>query len=126
MTNVLDVALRVRELVVNFYTYAGVVKALDGISFDVRYGEIFGLVGETGCGKSVTVASILRLVEKPGRIISGEILYDGEDLLKKSENEMRKIRGSEITIVFQDPMTFLNPVLRIGEQLTETIREHQN
>jgi len=126
MTNVLDVALRVRELVVNFYTYAGVVKALDGISFDVRYGEIFGLVGETGCGKSVTVASILRLVEKPGRIISGEILYDGEDLLKKSENEMRKIRGSEITIVFQDPMTFLNPVLRIGEQLTETIREHQD
>ena len=126
MTNVLDVALRVRELVVNFYTYAGVVKALDGISFEVHHGEIFGLVGETGCGKSVTVASILRLVEKPGRIISGEILYDGEDLLKKSENEMRKIRGSEITIVFQDPMTFLNPVLRIGEQLTETIREHQD
>ncbi len=126
MTNVLDVAIRVRGLEVNFYTYAGVVKALDGISFDVHHGEIFGLVGETGCGKSVTVASILRLVEKPGRIISGEILYDGEDLLKKPEKEMRKIRGGEITIVFQDPMTYLNPVLRIGDQLTETIREHQD
>ena len=126
MTNVLDVAIRVRGLEVNFYTYAGVVKALDGISFDVHHGEIFGLVGETGCGKSVTVASILRLVEKPGRIIGGEILYDGEDLLKKPEKEMRKIRGGEITIVFQDPMTYLNPVLRIGDQLTETIREHQD
>lgn len=124
--NVLDVALRVRGLEVNFYTYAGVVKALDGISFDIYHGEIFGLVGETGCGKSVTVASILRLVDKPGRIISGEILFDGEDLLKKTEKEMRKIRGGEITIVFQDPMTYLNPVLRIGEQLTETIREHQD
>ncbi len=126
MTNVLDVAIRVRGLEVNFYTYAGVVKALDGISFDVHHGEIFGLVGETGCGKSVTVASILRLVEKPGRITGGEILFDGEDLLKKPEKEMRKIRGSKITIVFQDPMTYLNPVLRIGDQLTETIREHQD
>ena len=124
--NVPNVALRVRGLEVNFYTYAGVVKALDGISFNVYHGEIFGLVGETGCGKSVTVASILRLVDKPGRIISGEIYFDGEDLLKKTEKEMRKIRGGEITIVFQDPMTYLNPVLKIGEQLTETIREHQD
>ena len=124
--NALDVALRVKGLEVNFYTYAGVVKALDGISFEVHHGEIFGLVGETGCGKSVTVASILRLVEKPGRIIGGEILFEGVDLLKKPEKEMRKIRGSEITIVFQDPMTYLNPVLRIGDQLAETIREHQD
>ena len=124
--NALDVALRVKGLEVNFYTYAGVVKALDGISFEGHHGEIFGLVGETGCGKSVTVASILRLVEKPGRIIGGEILFEGVDLLKKPEKEMRKIRGSEITIDFQDPMTYLNPVLRIGDQLAETIREHQD
>lgn len=121
-----EVLLEVRDLRVNFYTYAGVVKALDGISFDVYKGEAFGLVGETGCGKSVTAASILRLVDQPGRIIGGEILLDGEHILKKSEKEMRRIRGGKIAIVFQDPMTYLNPVLKIGDQIAETIKEHQD
>lgn len=121
-----EVLLGVRDLRVNFYTYAGVVKALDGIGFNVYKGEAFGLVGETGCGKSVTAASILRLVDQPGRIIGGEILLDGEHILKKSEKEMREIRGGKIAIVFQDPMTFLNPVLKIGDQIAETIREHQD
>lgn len=121
-----DVQLSVRDLTVNFYTYAGVVKALDSISFDVDRGESFGLVGETGCGKSVTVASILRLVDKPGRIDGGEIFFEGENLLKKSEKEMRGIRGGKIAIVFQDPNTYLNPVLKIGEQIIETITEHQD
>ncbi|RJS88941.1 ABC transporter ATP-binding protein [Candidatus Bathyarchaeota archaeon] len=121
-----EVLLRVKNLRVNFYTYAGVVKALDGVSFEIYKGEAFGLVGETGCGKSVTAASILRLVDKPGRIVDGEIIFEGEDLLKKSEREMREIRGSKIAIVFQDPMTYLNPVLTIGDQIAETIREHQD
>jgi peptide/nickel transport system ATP-binding protein len=121
-----EVLLEVRDLRVNFYTYAGVVKALDGIGFEVYKGEAFGLVGETGCGKSVTAASILRLVDQPGRIIGGEILFDGEHLLKKSEKEMRRIRGGKIAIVFQDPMTYLNPVLKIGDQIAETIKEHQD
>jgi peptide/nickel transport system ATP-binding protein len=118
--------LSVRDLRVSFYTYAGVVRALDGVSFDIHDGEAFGLVGETGCGKSVTAASILRLIDKPGRIDGGEILFKGEDLLKKSEEEMRKIRGSKIAIVFQDPMTYLNPVLKIGDQISEVIMRHQD
>jgi ABC-type dipeptide/oligopeptide/nickel transport system ATPase component len=87
--------LSVRDLRVSFYTYAGVVRALDGVSFDIHDGEAFGLVGETGCGKSVTAASILRLIDKPGRIDGGEILFKGEDLLKKSEEEMRKIKREQ-------------------------------
>lgn len=120
-----DALLVVKNLKVNFYTYAGVVKALDGISFEVYKGEAFGLVGETGCGKSVTAASILRLVDKPGRIVGGDIFFEGKNLMQLSENEMRKVRGSEIAIVFQDPMTYLNPVLKIGDQIAETILEHQ-
>lgn len=121
-----ETLISVKDLNVNFYTYAGVVKALDGVNFEVHRGEAFGLVGETGCGKSVTVASILRLVDQPGKIIGGQIFFDGEDLLEKSENEMRHIRGAEIAIVFQDPNTYLNPVLRIGDQIAETIIEHQD
>jgi len=121
-----DALLVVKDLRVNFYTYAGVVKALDGISFEVHKGEAFGLVGETGCGKSVTAASILRLVDKPGRIVSGDVFFEGKNLMELSENEMRKVRGGEITIVFQDPMTYLNPVLKIGDQIAETILEHQD
>lgn len=121
-----DALLVVKDLKVNFYTYAGIVKALDGISFEVHKGEAFGLVGETGCGKSVTAASILRLVDKPGRIVSGDVFFEGKNLMELSENEMRKVRGSEITIVFQDPMTYLNPVLKIGDQIAETILEHQD
>ncbi len=118
--------LSVRDLKVNFYTYAGVVKALDGVSFDIYPGETFGIVGETGCGKSVTAASIIQLIEQPGKIVGGEIFFKGEDLLRKTEKEMREIRGSRISIVFQDPMTYLNPVLTIGEQISEVITENQD
>ncbi len=119
--------LSIRELKVNFYTYAGVVKALDGINLEVQKGETLGLVGETGCGKSVTSLAVMRLVpDPPGKIDGGEILLHGEDLLKKPEDEMRRIRGSVITMVFQDPMTFLNPVITIGEQVAETLLIHQD
>ncbi len=118
--------LSVRGLSLNFYTYNGVVKALEDVSFDIYPGEAFGLVGETGCGKSVTAASILRLVDEPGRIVGGEVIFKGEDLLKKTEDEMRRIRGSKISIVFQDPMTYLNPVLTIGDQIAEAIKENQD
>ncbi|MFP3951866.1 MAG: ABC transporter ATP-binding protein [Candidatus Bathyarchaeia archaeon] len=117
--------LNVRNLKVNFYTYAGVVQALNGVSFDIYRGEVFGIVGETGCGKSVTANSILQLVDKPGRIVEGEIFFKGTNLLKKTENELRAIRGNQISIVFQDPMTYLNPVLKIGEQIIEVILKKQ-
>lgn len=119
--------LTIRNLKVNFYTYAGVVKALDGINLDLRKGETLGLVGETGCGKSVTSLAIMRLVpDPPGKIDEGEILLRGKDLLKLSEEEMRSIRGNTITMVFQDPTTFLNPVMTIGEQVAETLLVHRD
>jgi len=119
--------LTIQNLKTYFYTYAGVVKALDGIDFGIKKGETLGLVGETGCGKSVTSLAIMRLVpDPPGRIVDGVITYKGEDLLKKSEEEMRKIRGSRITMVFQDPMTFINPVITIGDQISEVIKLHRN
>jgi oligopeptide/dipeptide ABC transporter ATP-binding protein len=117
--------LLLRNLRTNFYTYAGVVKALDGVDLEIRKGETIGLVGETGCGKSVTARSIIRLVPEPGKIDGGEILFRGMDLLKISEVEMRQIRGNAITMVFQDPTTFLNPVMTIGDQITETILIHR-
>jgi len=119
--------LSIRNLRTYFYTYAGVVKALDGVNLEIRKGETLGLVGETGCGKSVTALSIMRLIpDPPGRIVEGEILFKGSDLLKKSEEEMREIRGKEISMVFQDPMTYINPVITIGEQLMEVIILHQD
>jgi oligopeptide/dipeptide ABC transporter ATP-binding protein len=122
-----NVILSIRGLKTYFYTYAGVVKALDGIDLDVYAGETLGLVGETGCGKSVTALSVLRIVPSPpGRIVAGQILFKGEDLLQKSEVEMQKLRGSKIAMVFQDPMTYLNPVIRIGDQIAEPIILHQN
>ena len=103
------------------------VKALDGIEFDVRKGETVGLVGETGCGKSVTSLAIMRLVpDPPGRIVDGAIYFKDDDLLKKSEEDMRNIRGGQIAMVFQDPMTFINPVITIGDQIGEVIRLHRN
>jgi len=117
--------LVVRDLKTQFFTYGGVVQALDGISFYVRKGETLGLVGETGCGKSVTALSILRLVSPPGKIVSGEILFEGEDLLKKTEEEMRKIRGYKISMIFQDPTSSLNPVITIGHQVSEPFIYHQ-
>ena len=119
--------LNIQNLKTYFYTYAGIVKALDGIDFKIAEGETVGLVGETGCGKSVTSLAIMRLVpDPPGRIVDGIVSFKGQDLLKKSEEEMRKIRGSRIAMVFQDPMTFINPVISIGDQIGEVIALHQD
>jgi len=119
--------LQVRDLKTTFSTAAGPVRAVDGVSWDVQEGETVALVGESGCGKSVSALSIMRLVDAPaGRIDGGEVLYKGRDLLKLSEPEMRKVRGREIGMVFQEPMTSLNPVLTIGRQLTEGVEIHSN
>ncbi|MHA1995542.1 MAG: ABC transporter ATP-binding protein [Candidatus Hodarchaeales archaeon] len=123
--NTQDVILDIKNLKVNFYTYEGVVKALDGIDLSIYKGESFGLVGETGCGKSVTVRSVMRLIEEPGKIVEGEIFYKGNDVLKLKEKEIRKLRGAKMTMIFQDPMTFLNPVIQIGEQVSEMFLIHQ-
>jgi oligopeptide/dipeptide ABC transporter ATP-binding protein len=118
--------LEVRDLYINFYTYEGVVKAIDGVSFHINERETFGLVGETGCGKSVTARAILRLIPTPpGKIERGEIIYKGVDLLKLSEAEILKYRGNEISMIFQEPMNSLNPVFTIGDQLIETIMVNQ-
>ena len=119
--------LEINDLRTYFFTQDGIVKAVDGISYDLEEGEILGIVGESGCGKSVSALSIMRLVANPpGRIVGGEVLFDGEDVLKLSDAEMRHIRGNRIAMVFQEPMTSLNPVLTIGRQLTETLELHQN
>ncbi|HEY4599780.1 MAG TPA: ABC transporter ATP-binding protein [Cerasibacillus sp.] len=118
--------LEIRNLHTHFFTKSGTVRAVDGVSFSVKPGETLGIVGESGSGKSVTAMSILRLIPSPpGKIVAGEILFKGEDLLKKSEKEMRQIRGKEISMVFQDPMTSLNPVFTIEKQMVETIRAHK-
>lgn len=118
--------LEVRNLRTYFFTDEGVVKAVDGVDFDIHEGEIFGLVGESGCGKSVTALSLLRVVPSPpGRIVGGEVIFEGKDLLKISEVEMRRVRGARISMIFQDPHSSLNPVFRIGDQIAETIKLHQ-
>ena len=117
--------LEVKNLQTQFLTSAGVVRAVDGVSWDVEEGETVALVGESGCGKSVSALSIMRLVAEPaGRIVAGEILFKGRDLLKLSEEQMRGVRGREIAMIFQEPMTSLNPVLTIGRQLTEGLEIH--
>ena len=117
--------LRVRNLRTYFHTRRGIVKAVDGASFSVARGETLGIVGESGSGKSITSLSILKLLPKPvGRIEDGEIRFCGEDLLKKSEREMRRLRGKRISMILQDPMSSLNPVLTIGDQVTEPLRQH--
>jgi peptide/nickel transport system ATP-binding protein len=118
--------LVVKELKTQFFTYGGVVEALDGVNFTIRKGEVFGLVGESGCGKSVTALSILRLVPPPGRVISGEVHLSGENLMEKSEKEMQDIRGSRISIIFQDPTSSLNPLFKIGRQVGEPLVYHHN
>lgn len=118
--------LQVRDLQVEFHTDKGVARALDGISFDVMPGETLGIVGESGCGKSVTSLAILGLIPSPpGRIVGGQILFQGQDLLKLSEREMRKVRGKDIAMIFQEPMTALDPVFTIATQMGEVLRRHQ-
>ncbi|MGW8270883.1 MAG: ABC transporter ATP-binding protein, partial [Burkholderiales bacterium] len=117
--------LEVDNLQTQFLTSAGIVKAVDGISYDVEEGETVAIVGESGCGKSVGALSIMRLIPwPPGRIIGGAVRFQGKDLVKLSDAEMRHVRGKEIGMVFQEPMTSLNPVLTIGLQITETVRHH--
>jgi oligopeptide/dipeptide ABC transporter ATP-binding protein len=115
----------IRNLTVEYQTRAGDVKAADQVTFDIRRGEILGLVGESGCGKSTLGKGLMRLHRKPAKITSGELIFDGRDLMTLSEDEMRAVRGGEIGMVFQDPMTSLNPVQRIIEHLTETIHAHE-
>ena len=117
--------LAVRDLKTYFFTAAGTVRAVDGVSYDVRAGETVALVGESGCGKSVSALSIMRLVATPaGRIVGGEIRFRQQDLLTLDEEAMRRIRGRDIAMIFQEPMTSLNPVLSIGRQLTEPLEIH--
>ena len=118
--------LEVKELKTIFKTGRGIAKAVDGVSFHINKGETLALVGESGCGKSVTSLSILRLIqEPPGKIAGGEILYNGRDLLKLSKKEMRKVRGNEISMIFQEPMTSLNPLFTVGNQIREALHLHQ-
>ena len=122
-----DTILEVKNLKTYFYTEEGVVPAVDGLDFTLRDGETLAIVGESGCGKSVTSLSILRLIkDPPGRIIDGEILYRGEDLCKLPEKRLRQIRGDEISMIFQEPMTSLNPVFTVGRQIMESLIYHQS
>ncbi len=118
--------LEVKDLKTYFHTFKGIVKAVDGVSFKLNKGEILGIVGESGGGKSVTGFSILKLIDDPGKIENGEILFNGENLVNKSEKEMKKIRGSKISMIFQDPMTSLNPLYTIQQQIGEVLKIHTN
>jgi len=119
-----NVVLSVRGLKTYFYTEDGVVKAVDGVDLDVHYGEILGLVGESGCGKSVTSLSIMRLIGMPGKILEGEVTFEGRDLLSIEETEMCRIRGDRISMIFQQPVSCLNPVFRAGDQVAEVLKVH--
>jgi ABC-type dipeptide/oligopeptide/nickel transport system ATPase component len=118
--------LEIENLKTNFYTYDGVVKALNGVDLTVKDGEIFGLVGETGCGKSVTCYSVLKLLPKTAKVVDGKITLNGEDITHASEKRLREIRGGEIGIIFQDPLSALNPVMTINEQIGEILALHQD
>ncbi len=120
----MDKILEVRNLTVHYYLPQGVVRALENVSFDLYRGEILGVAGESGSGKSTLALAIMRLIQSPGKIISGEILFRGRDLLKLSENEMRRIRGKMITMIFQDPNSYLNPVYQVGAQVAEVYEAH--
>ncbi|HLG76059.1 MAG TPA: ABC transporter ATP-binding protein, partial [Ktedonobacteraceae bacterium] len=117
--------LEVNNLKTYFYTRGGTVKAVDDVSFGIRAGETLGIVGESGCGKSVTALSIMRLIARPGKIVAGEINFNGEDIMEKNQNELTDLRGSKISMIFQDPMTSLNPVYTVGFQIAETVKRHR-
>jgi oligopeptide/dipeptide ABC transporter ATP-binding protein len=118
--------LEVKGLKTQFFTESGVVRAVDGIDLVVKRGEVLGLVGESGCGKSVTSLSIMRLISQPGKIVEGELLFDSRDLVKLPESQMTQIRGNRISMIFQQPQSSLNPVFRVGEQLAEVLHIHQD
>src|SRR5574342_951246 len=121
-----DTLVSVENLKTYFYTEDGVVPAIDGVSFEVRKGETLAIVGESGSGKSVTSLSIMRLIPSPpGKMVEGDIKFHGESLLEKSDKEMRSIRGNKISMIFQEPMTSLNPVYKVGDQIAETYVTHQ-
>ena len=117
--------LEVKGLKTQFFTDSGVVRAVDGIDFDVNAGEVVGIVGESGCGKSVTSLSIMGLISHPGRIVAGEILFHGQNLLTMTNSQLRKLRGNRISMIFQQPQSSLNPVFRVGDQLIEVLKIHQ-
>ena len=118
--------LEIRGLKTYFFTESGIVKAVDGVNLEVKAGEVVGLVGESGCGKSVTSLSIMRLVGQPGRVVEGEIVFEDKDLMQLAESEMIDIRGNKISMIFQQPQSCLNPVFKIGDQLTEVLLIHQD
>ena len=120
-----SILLEVRNLKTYFYTMDGTVPAVDGVDFAIREGHTMGLVGESGCGKSVTALSVMRLIAPPGRILQGEIIFDGQDLLALKDEQMYHIRGNKISMIFQEPMTSLNPVFTIGNQIAEAVKIHQ-
>ena len=120
-----DKLLEVRDLQVSFFTPAGEVKAVNGISYDVNYNEVMGVVGESGSGKSVEAYSIIGLLQNPGKVIGGSITFEGQDVLAKTPAEMVNFRGNEVAMIFQNPMTSLDPVFKIGHQMVEMIREHE-
>ena len=117
--------LEVNNLKTYFFSRAGVVKAVDDVSFIMRPGETLGVVGESGCGKSVTALSVMRLISNPGKIVSGEINLNGENIMEKNQDEMTDLRGSKVSMIFQDPMTSLNPVYSVGYQIAETVKRHR-
>ncbi len=117
--------LEVKDLRTQFPTRAGLVRSVDGVSFSIDEGELLGLVGESGCGKSITALSVMRLIAKPGRIANGSVRFKGEELTTATEDRMREIRGNDIAMIFQDPMTSLNPVFTVGEQIAEALRLHR-
>ena len=122
----MSVLLEIRNLTTAFPVEGGLLKAVDGVSFDLERGEVLSLVGESGCGKSMTALSILRLIPPPGKITGGEVFFDGQDLLKLEEEEMRLVRGERISMVFQEPMSALNPVFPLGDQVSEVLRAHRD
>lgn len=117
--------LEVQNIKTQFLTEAGVVQAVDGVSFYVKPGEVLGIVGESGCGKSVTVLSVMQLVSEPGEVVEGKVLFNGRDLLSLPERELMKIRGNQISMIFQQPQSCLNPVFKVGDQIVEVLRQHQ-
>jgi oligopeptide/dipeptide ABC transporter ATP-binding protein len=118
--------LEIKGLKTHFFTQDGVVKAVDDVSFEIAHGQTLGVVGESGCGKSITSLSVMRLIDRPGRIVDGQVLLNGDNLLVKSEDDMRDVRGDQMSMIFQEPMTSLNPVFTCGDQIAEAVQQHSS